>query len=104
MDMVVLLLEICINNAIVVFFGQLSILAPFMIIALLYTFCSLYKNYAMQTTDKFLKKLLLMSMIVMLVIFAADSLWFTTTIWIPLIVFIIIIHVQKRNLVENNLR
>ena len=92
------------NNAIVVFFGQLSILAPFMIIALLYTFCSLYKNYAMQTTDKFLKKLLLMSMIVMLVIFAADSLWFTTTIWIPLIVFIIIIHVQKRNLVENNLR
>jgi len=83
------------NNAVVIFFGQLSIIGfPILIIFIFNMYkilkLSRYLNF------KFERKLLFLSMIVMSFIFAADVLWFVPVIWLPVVVLTILARNEKR--------
>ena len=88
------------NNAVVIFFGQLSIIG----IPLMFLF--IYAMYKTLRLGKYLnfnfeRKLLLLSVIVMSLIFIADVLWFVPVIWLPIVLLAILARNEKRRLLAN---
>jgi hypothetical protein len=50
--------------------------------------------------DIFIYKLFIMALCGMFLIFCTDILWFVPTVWLPIIVFTIIINNKKRSITQ----
>ena len=83
------------NNSIVSFFSQLSFVGIIIIMTFLYM---LYKIRLILLTlgneFYFEKKLLIISLVMLIFIFSADILYFVPTIWLPVVLLLIIINPQ----------
>lgn len=84
-----------INNAVVIFFGQLSILGIPILGIFIFNMCKIFK-LSRYLNFKFEKKLLFLSITVMSFIFLADVLWFVPVIWLPVVVLTILARNEKR--------
>ena len=83
------------NNAVVIFFGQLSIIGVPLIIIFIFNMYKILK-LSKYLNFKFERKLFLLSIIVMSLIFLADVLWFVPVIWLPVVLFTILARNEKR--------
>ncbi len=72
-----------INSGFFAFISQLSFLAPLFIFGI--AFLSFRAFYVSRTLESSTRRILLVGVLMMLVIFFADVLWFVPTIWAPLI-------------------
>lgn len=70
------------NNAIVAFWGQLSYLGIIIISFLFYTY---YKLYHAPPSGTLEKKILLIALVVSIIIFMSDLLWFIAPLWLSII-------------------
>lgn len=93
------------NNSIVVFFGQLSFVGIIIIYSFIYMILKIKSSIShLDYRFNSEKKLLFISIFTSLLIFSADTLYFVSTIWLPIVVLYIYLITQKRNLNANNLR
>jgi len=88
------------NNAVVIFFGQLSILGFIMIGIFVFNMSKIFKT-GKYLNFRFERKLLFLSITVMSLIFLADVLWFVPVIWLPVVILTILARNEKRKSIEN---
>lgn len=82
------------NNAIVAFWGQLSIAGIPIILALGYAYWNMIYKIKFQSLEG---RLLLITLIVSIVIFLADILWFIPTIWLSIAILHKASVLRKKN-------
>lgn len=86
------------NNSIVVFWGELSFVGVLIVLAFSYLIYRVFRF--VKTVDRqylFEKKLFLISFLTMLLIFSADVLYFSPTVWLPVVLlFIYLQNTQKQ--------
>jgi len=88
------------SNAVVIFFGQLSILGFFIIGIFVFNMNKIFKT-GKYLNFRFERKLLFLSITVMSLIFLADVLWFVPVIWLPVVILTILARNEKRKSIEN---
>jgi len=90
------------NNAIVAYFGQLSVLGIFTYCIFIFSLFRIYKSSkVLKKSYDFERKLLFMSLLVMIFVFASDVLWFVPVIWLPVVMFMNLSSIEKRNIALN---
>lgn len=93
------------NNSIVVFFGQLSFIGIIVVLSFIYMILKMKSNIdSLSNTFSSEKKLLFISLFTVLLIFSADTLYFVSIVWLPIVIVYIYLITQKRNIIANNLR